>query len=319
MKYTWKGILLLPDAGKSNSLKLFRLIVADDHFEGGGRKDLEAAATLARTSRHPLARALAAAAGPGPSATGVEEVAGRGLRWQGPEGEWRLGRRGFAADVEDDGTAGAELWLARPGRPPVRFRFADPLRPDAAEVVAALRARGLELELLSGDRTATVAEVARRLGIDRWRAELAPAEKVARLEELARAGREVAMVGDGLNDAPALAAARVSLSPASAVDVAQTTADAVFQGVKLAPVLEVLEVARRAERLVRQNIAMSIAYNLCAVPLAVLGYVTPLVAAIAMSTSSLLVVGNSLRLQLGGRREAPASTSVPARPVGAAA
>jgi Cu2+-exporting ATPase len=201
----------------------------------------------------------------------------------------------------------------------VRFRFADPLRPDAAEVVAALRARGLEVELLSGDRTATVAEVARRLGIDRWRAELAPAEKVARLEELARAGREVAMVGDGLNDAPALAAARVSLSPASAVDVAQTTADAVFQGVKLAPVLEVLEVARRAERLVRQNIALSIAYNLCAVPLAVLGYVTPLVAAIAMSTSSLLVVGNSLRLQLGGRREAPASTSVPARPVGAAA
>ena len=285
-------------------------------IEGGGGEDLEAAATLARTSRHPLARALAAAAGPGPSATGVEEVAGRGLRWQGPEGEWRLGRRGFAADVEDDGTAGAELWLARPGRPPVRFRFADPLRPDAAEVVAALRARGLELELLSGDRTATVAEVARRLGIDRWRAELAPAEKVARLEELARAGREVAMVGDGLNDAPALAAARVSLSPASAVDVAQTTADAVFQGVKLAPVLEVLEVARRAEQLVRQNIALSIAYNLCAVPLAVSGYVTPLVAAIAMSTSSLLVVGNSLRLQLGGR---PAAAGAAAEPAGRAA
>jgi Cu2+-exporting ATPase len=293
--------------------------MALEAIEGGTAEDLEAAATLARSSRHPLARALAAAAGAGPSATGVEEVAGRGLRWQGPEGEWRLGRRGFAGPVEDDGVPATELWFERPGRSPVRFRFADPLRPDAAEVVADLRARGLEVELLSGDRTATVAEVARRLGIDRWRAELAPAEKVARLEELARAGRRVLMVGDGLNDAPALAAARVSLSPASAVDVAQTAADAVFQGQKLAPVLEVLEVARRAERLVRQNIALSIAYNLCAVPLAVLGYVTPLVAAIAMSTSSLLVVGNSLRLQFGGRREAPASTSVPARPVGAAA
>lgn len=293
--------------------------MALEAIEGGTAEDLEAAATLARTSRHPLARALAAAAGPGPAATGVEEVPGRGLRRQGPEGTWRLGRRGFAGPAEDDGIPATELWFERPGRPPVRFRFADPLRPDAVEVVAALRARGLEVELLSGDRTATVAEVASRLGITRFRAELSPAEKVARLEELARTGRAVMMVGDGLNDAPALAAARVSLSPASAVDVAQTTADAVFQGTKLAPVLEVLEVARRAERLVRQNIALSIVYNLAAVPLAVLGYVTPLVAAIAMSTSSLLVVGNSLRLQLGGRREPAAVATAPARPVGAAA
>ncbi|MCX8100110.1 MAG: heavy metal translocating P-type ATPase [Geminicoccaceae bacterium] len=287
-------------------------------IEGGGAEDLAAAATLARTSRHPLARALAAAAGPGPSAAGVEEVAGCGLRWQGPEGVWRLGRRGFAAEVEDDGAPGAELWFSRPGRPPVRYRFADPLRADAAEVVAALQARGLAVELLSGDRSATVAEVAGRLGIEDWRAHLSPAEKVARLEALASEGRKVLMVGDGLNDAPALAAASVSLSPASAVDVSQTTADAVFQGQKLAPVLEVLEVARRAERLVRQNIAMSIAYNLCAVPLAVLGYVTPLVAAIAMSSSSLLVVGNALRLQLGARRaEQPLPVARTARAVGA--
>ncbi len=282
--------------------------MALEAIEGGGAEDLDAAASLARASRHPLARALAAAAGPGPAAAGVEEVAGQGLRLSSPEGEWRLGRRGFAAEVEEDGRPGAELWFARPGRPPVRFRFADPLRPDAAEVVAALRARGLSVELLSGDRRATVEAVANRLGIGRWAAELAPDEKVARLETLAREGRRVLMVGDGLNDAPALAAASVSLSPASAVDVSQTTADAVFQGQRLAPVLEVLEVARRAERLVRQNIALSIAYNLCAVPLAVLGYVTPLVAAIAMSSSSLLVVGNSLRLQLGARRAESSST-----------
>jgi len=290
---------------KTGTLTTGRMALAA--IEGGERADLEAAARLARASRHPLARALAAAAGPGPSASGVEEVAGRGLRLCTAEGEWRLGRRGFAAEVEDDGRPGAELWFARPGRPPVRFRFADPLRPDAAEVVAALRARGLSVELLSGDRRATVEAVAGRLGLEHWRAELAPAEKVARLEALARAGRRVLMVGDGLNDAPALAAASVSLSPASAADVSQTTADAVFQGQRLAPVLEVLEVARRAERLVRQNIAMSIAYNLCAVPLAVLGYVTPLLAAIAMSSSSLLVVGNSLRLQLGARRSGPVS------------
>ncbi|MCX7631050.1 MAG: heavy metal translocating P-type ATPase [Geminicoccaceae bacterium] len=285
--------------------------MALEAIEGGDASDLEAAAGLARTSRHPLARALAAAAGPGPARTGVEEVPGTGLRWCGPEGEWRLGRRGFAASVPDDDRPGAELWFSRPHRPPVRFRFADPLRPDAAEVVAALRARGLALELLSGDRPATVAEVAQRLGIEHWRAGLAPAEKVARLEELARLGRKVLMVGDGLNDAPALSAASVSLSPASAVDVSQTAADAVFQGERLFPVLEVLEVARRAERLVRQNIAMSIVYNLCAVPLAVAGFVTPLVAAIAMSSSSLLVVGNSLRLRLRARTE-PAFG--PARP-----
>ncbi len=276
--------------------------MALEAIEGGGADDLRAAAGLARSSRHPLARTLAAAAGPGPVAAGVAEVAGQGLERPGPDGPWRLGRRDWACgDGADDGLPGAELWLARPGRQPVRFRFADPLRPDAARVVEALRGRGLPVELLSGDRPATVAAVARALGVADWRAGLAPGQKVARLEALAAEGRKVLMVGDGLNDAPALAAAAVSLSPASAADIAQTAADAVFQGERLEPVLELLEVAGRAERLVRQNIALSIAYNLCAVPLAAAGLVTPLVAAVAMSTSSLLVVGNALRLQRGGR------------------
>ena len=275
--------------------------MALEAIDGGGRADLEAAAELARTSRHPLARALAAAAGPGPAAREVEEVPGQGLRRLRPEGEWRLGRRDWVTEVEDDGRPGAELWFSRPGQQPVRFRFADPLRPDAAEVVAALRARGLELELLSGDRAPTVAAVAAALDLERAEAGLDPAGKVARLEALTASGRRVLMVGDGLNDAPALAAATVSLSPAEAADIAQTAADAVFQGERLGPVVELLEVAGRAERLVRQNIALSIAYNLCAVPLAVAGLVTPLVAALAMSTSSLLVVGNALRLQWGAR------------------
>jgi Cu2+-exporting ATPase len=263
--------------------------------------DLCRAAALAGASRHPLARALRAAAPEVPPARGVEEVPGGGLRWAGPDGEVRLGSRAWCGIADPGEVMLPELWLVTPDRAPVRFAFDDPLRADAAEVVAALQARGLALELLSGDRAPTVAAVAARLGIARWRAGCTPAAKSARLAELAREGRRVLMVGDGLNDGPALAAAHVSLSPASAVDLAQNAADAVFQGARLRPVLELLEVARRADRLIKQNLGLALTYNLLAVPLAVLGLVTPLIAALCMSASSLAVVGNALRL---GRRRA---------------
>lgn len=258
---------------------------------------LEVAASLAGASRHPLAKALCRAAPGVPVAEGVREVPGCGLALATEAGEIRLGRHGWAtthATGASDG--GPELWLARPGHPPVRFGFADPLRADAAEVVAALRVQGAEIEILSGDREAAVVEVAARLGIARWRAAATPAEKIAHLEELVARGRRVLMVGDGLNDAPALAAATVSLSPASAADISQTAADAVFQGSRLSPVLDVLGIAARADRLVRQNFGLALAYNVLVVPLAVAGFVTPLVAAVSMSSSSLLVVGNALRL-----------------------
>lgn len=261
--------------------------------------DLALAASLAAASRHPLARALVRAVPDASVADGVVEVAGHGLSRATPEGEVRLGSRrwcGVAEDAEEGAAAGPEMWLTRPGRPPVRFAFADALRPDAASVVARLKALGFEVELLSGDREAVVSAVAAAVGIDRFRASCTPVEKCDRLAALAAAGRKVLMVGDGLNDAPALAAALVSVSPSSAADVSQTAADAVFQGERLHPVLELLTVSQRVERLVRQNFALAFGYNVLTIPVAVMGLVTPLIAAICMSASSLVVVGNSFRL-----------------------
>ncbi len=259
------------------------------------------AASLAGASRHPLARAVARAVPDAGVAEGVAEVAGRGLRLATPEGDVRLGARDWCGDPHAPPAEGPELWLDRPGRSPRRLRFADRPRPDAGEVADRLRTRGLALAVLSGDRASVVRSVADRLGIADWRAAQTPADKVARLAALAAEGRRPLMVGDGLNDAPALAAAHVSLSPSSAADVSQTAADVVFQGDRLAPVAEVLEVARRADALVKQNFALAFLYNACTIPLAVAGHVTPLIAAVAMSASSVVVILNALRL---GRRRA---------------
>ncbi|MEQ8967937.1 MAG: heavy metal translocating P-type ATPase [Azospirillaceae bacterium] len=263
------------------------------------------AASLAGASRHPLARALARAVPGVAVADGVREVPGSGLALDTDDGEVRLGSATFCGVVpppgEDAAEGGPELWLARPGAAPVRFAFLDAPRADAAEVVAALTARGLPVSLFSGDRAGPVEAVAGRLGIADRRARMTPADKAEALADLGRQGRTVLMVGDGLNDAPALAAAAVSLSPSSAADISQTAADAVFQGDALAPVIEALDVARRADRLVRQNFALAFVYNLVAVPVALAGLVTPLIAAVCMSGSSVLVVANALRLGRRGR------------------
>ncbi len=271
------------------------------------RQALTQAAQLAGASRHPLARALVRAAEDrgiaGAVASGVEEMPGLGLERATPDGPVRLGSRAFvgANDLAfaADAAVGPELWFSRPGQAPVRFAFADRPRADAGEIVARLISRGFSVELVSGDREAVVAGVAAEVGIETWRGGCAPTDKVRRLEELAAAGGRVLMVGDGLNDAPALAAASVSMSPSTAIDVSQTAADLVFQGDRLAPVLEALGVARRAGRLVRENLGLAFFYNATTIPLAVAGFVTPLIAAIAMSTSSLVVIVNALRLNRG--------------------
>ncbi len=262
---------------------------------------LALAASLAGASRHPLARALLRAAPEVALAEGVRELPGRGLTLPTEAGEIRLGSRRWCGLPEDASADGPELWLTAPDSAPRRFAFVDRPRADAAAVIAALEDSGLSVELLSGDRAAPVARVAGELGITKWRAACSPADKVAHLEALRARGQRVLMVGDGLNDAPALAAALVSLSPSSAIDISQTAADAVFQGRSLGPVLELLGVARRAEHLVRENLWLAFGYNALTIPLAMAGLVTPLIAAIAMSTSSLVVIANALRLGRAAR------------------
>jgi len=252
---------------------------------------LRLAASLAVASRHPLARSLVAAMGPVVPAADVVEHPGQGLE----AGAIRLGSRRFCGIVGEELSAAPELWLTRPGHAPLRFAFDERLRADAVETVARLRAMGLAIQILSGDRDPAVARVAAELGIDDWRAGCSPVEKVGVMEDLARSGRHALMVGDGLNDSAALAAAHVSMSPSSAADVSQTLADLVFQGRNLAPVFVSLRTARLARKLMRENLGVSIGYNILMVPLAVLGWVTPWLAAAAMSGSSLLVMANSFR------------------------
>jgi Cu2+-exporting ATPase len=252
-------------------------------------------ASLAQASRHPLAVALVrAACDRGVSFAAAEhatEIPGRGIA----AGERRLGSRGFCGVCDPTPAVGPELWFMKPGGPAVRFAFADRLRTDARAVIDGLKREGLEILLRSGDNAAAVDAVADALQIADRRSAQSPADKVATLERLRSGGCRVLMVGDGLNDAPALAAADVSISPTSAADLSQNAADVVFQGSALAPVRLVLHCARRARRIQRENIALALAYNLLVVPLAVMGLVTPLVAAVAMSSSSLVVVLNSLR------------------------
>ncbi len=260
---------------------------------------LEQAATLARASSHPLSRALVRAAGDGPTAEAVSEHPGQGLMGEINGVPARLGNADFVgADLQAD-AGGPEIWFRLGETAPRRFAFEDELRVDAAQVVSWATARGLNVLLLSGDRPQTVAAIAREAGIADFEGGMMPQDKIARLETLAAAGAHVLMVGDGLNDAPALAAAHVSMSPASGADVSQAAADLVFQGERLAPVTVALDIARSSQRLVLQNFGLSLAYNAIAVPIAVAGFVTPLIAAVAMSSSSILVTLNALRLRMG--------------------
>ncbi|NVJ98179.1 MAG: cadmium-translocating P-type ATPase [Alphaproteobacteria bacterium] len=263
-----------------------------------GTDDLQIAASMATQSRHPLARALKDAYDGALLTIDVEEVPGKGLRAEHEGAVYQLGSRRWCGEADEPDDNFLELWFSVNGKPAGRLSFSDRLRTDAREVLAKLRSADIELHLLSGDREAVAKDVAAEAGIDIVKAEVTPAEKSQYLAELKAKGNTVMMVGDGLNDAPALAAAHVSMSPSSAMDITQNTADIVFQAEALVPVWQALQIARLSTVLVKQNFALAAIYNIVAIPAAVLGFVTPLVAAVAMSGSSLIVILNAFRLNL---------------------
>ena len=257
---------------------------------------LEKAARLALSSRHPLAAAVAREARERVPYEGATEEPGQGVRVTISGAEARLGSPAFCSVTKIDsiGPSTSVIAFSHNGESIV-LQVRQALRHDAIKTAAALRALGLKLMILSGDRGDAVRPVASALGIADWRAALTPAEKIAEIEELKARGHRVLMVGDGLNDAPALAAAHVSLSPISAADLTQAQADAVFLGERLRPVRDAIATARRARRLMHQNLWLAVIYNVIAVPVAIAGLVTPLIAAAAMSVSSILVTLNALR------------------------
>jgi Cu2+-exporting ATPase len=265
---------------------------------------LALAGRLALASSHPLAAAIARAAGAKQPLDGVVEEPGQGVRAVFDGDELRLGRPSWCdAEREAEALALASEASAiafRRGDERYAFAVCQQLRPDAVAVIDALRTRGLRVEILSGDRTEAVKAVARAVGVETWCAGVTPAEKISHIEARKRQGRTVLMVGDGLNDAPALAAAHVSLSPITAVHLSQAAADAVFLGERLAPVADTLDLAAKAKRLMRENVWLAVLYNAIAVPIAIAGLATPLVAAVAMSGSSVLVTANALRARQAG-------------------
>lgn len=277
------------------------------------------AAAMAAHSRHPLSKALTDAARglslPALKLRDVAEHPGYGLEAKLENAVYRLGRADWALSSSEGMDRDAGTVLACDGRLLARFTFEDQVRPGAVEAVSALRETGLENEIVSGDRAPAVAQIAGRLGISKYHAGILPGGKAEHLAERAAEGRKVLMVGDGLNDAPALVAAHVSMAPATAADVGRNAADFVFLRENLNAVPLAFAVSREAGKLIRQNFALAIGYNVIAVPIAILGHVTPLVAALAMSLSSVMVVANALRLRAGERPREQTSRS-PALPVG---
>jgi len=274
-------------------------------FDGSDPHEaLRLAAALGAASSHPMSAALTAAAQEErlPGATRLHQEPGAGVEGEVAGLEHRLGSAAFAAQwaaLPQTGHGSAsEVWLVRRGRPVARFELRDTLRADAAAAVDALRAAGLRVHLLSGDHPAAVASVAGDLGIETVRAQAAPQEKLAYVRDLQADGRRVLMVGDGINDAPVLAAADASLAVGDATALARTAADTVLLAPNLELVPALVSVARRTRRIVTQNLAWASVYNAIAIPAAALGFVPPWLAALGMSGSSLLVVANALRLRL---------------------
>lgn len=276
--------------------------------------NLEIAAELSLYSRHPLSRALALFSGAKPMTafTRIAEVPGAGIEAELNGSIYRLGKRDWA----DNNAAmpfadGPETCLSINGKLVETFRFEDQPREDAVEAIATLKRNGLKLGIISGDKLPAVQKLADYLGVDNFQGEVLPADKSELVQKLSNEGSKVLMVGDGLNDAPALVAAHVSMAPATAADIGRNAADFVFLRESLSAVPLAFAVSKEAGRLISQNFALSIGYNIIAVPIAIFGYVTPLVAALSMSLSSIVVVSNALRLRAGKQKQQTHETIAP--------
>ena len=267
---------------------------------------LRRALGLATCSTHPVARALSRYGSDhtlSPLAPdNATEESGFGVVGQFNGEEARLGSAAYCGVDHDRSDVDVTCWYRERGSPPFQIHFADVLRDDADAVVATFTTAGLRTSLLSGDRSAAVAQISGVVGIDAPLSGLRPEDKIAQIDSYLASGETVLMVGDGINDAPALAAATVSMAPSSGSDIGRTASDLVFMGESLSAVTEAWRIARRTRKVILQNFGLAAGYNLIAIPVAALGYAGPLVAAIAMSTSSLLVTLNALRLNMGDTR-----------------
>lgn len=271
----------------------------------GGRSESDVgmlAAALEAGSEHPIARALREAATPALPASAIRNTPGRGIEGVIDGRTYRLGSPRFAAGSETPPAPpesdGSTSWVALADESGLIAWFAltDMPRADAPTALAALKKQGLRLHLLSGDTEAVVSRTAKQLDIADWRAGALPEDKLAYVKALQAQGRIVAMVGDGINDAPVLAGAQVSIAMGEGADVAQAAADMVMLGSRLGTLADGVALARKTQRIIRENLGWALAYNLVAIPAAALGHVTPWMAGIGMSASSLIVVLNALRL-----------------------
>jgi Cu2+-exporting ATPase len=300
------GVLALRPDALDTLARAQRVVFDKTGTLGDGRPELEQvqvfgslpeavaltiAAALERDSGHPLARAFDHAGG-GVEAQDVRSIAGCGIEGMAAGRRWRLGRADWAAARMDDGA----LWLGDGAEAHARFVLREVPRADAATAVAQLRQAGLAITLCSGDAPMPVAALARRVGIEDVHARQSPEAKLAFVQQCQARGEVVAMVGDGINDAPVLAGADVSLAMADGAALAQRAADLVVTGTSLQRIPQALALARRTRRIVRQNLAWAVGYNLLALPLAASGAITPWIAALGMAASSLLVTANALRL-----------------------
>ena len=290
---------------KTGTLTTGRLQLQSIQLEGSLDQGtcLHIAAALELASEHPVARALSHEVTDPPQAREVEAVPGQGLEGLVEGMRYRIGQPGYVAELA--GQAGprevsegsqTEVWLASEAELLARFSLSDTLRPDAVEAIADLKRLGLKPLLFSGDSQAAVHGVAQELGVEDYTARMRPEDKLKAMYALQDEGAVVAMVGDGVNDAPVLAGAQVSLAMGGGTQLAQASADMVLLSEHLPHLPQAVETARDTLRIIRQNLGWAVLYNVVALPLAAMGYVAPWMAAIGMSASSLIVVLNALRL-----------------------